>query len=107
MILAVAPFLADAAAEMHLNFILFARHKPNIAQLQPVVGELHLPAVHDFLLKNTELIANGKTRAGIVERSQRVHIAGGQPSQAAVAETGIRLHFTQAVKRNVIFGKRL
>ena len=88
---AVIDPLAHLAAEFDLDRVVLAGAEPYVAHLQPVVGELHLPAVDNLLTEDAELIANGIARHVISQTSCRVHIAGGQPAETAVAETGVRL----------------
>ena len=88
----VVPPGADLAAEMDLLGLLGLGHQPCIAQVQPVVGQLHLLTVHDLLLEDAQLIADGIAGGGNVQGGHAVQIAGGQAAQAAVAETCIRLH---------------
>ena len=88
----VVPPGADLAAEMDLLGLLGLGHQPCIAQVQPVVGQLHLLTVHDLLLEDAQLIADGIAGGGNFQSGHAVQIAGGQAAQAAVAETCIRLH---------------
>ena len=88
----------DLAAEADLHSIILARVQPDIAHLEPVVREFHLPAVDDLLAEDAELIADGKARDRIAQARRRVHIARGEPPETAVAETGIRLERTQTLE---------
>ena len=87
----------DAAAEADLHRLALVGHQPHVAHVQPVVGELHLPAVHDLLLEDAELIADGIAGHGQIQAGGGVHIAGGQTAQAAVAQARIRFHLVQVV----------
>ena len=89
---AVIPPGADLAAEVDLLRLLRLGHEPRIAQILPVIGQLHLLAVHDLLLEDTQLVADGVAGGGDLQRGHAVQIAGRQTAQTAVAETGIRLH---------------
>ena len=51
---AVVPPGADLAAKVDLLRLLRLGHEPCIAQILPVVGQLHLLAVHDLLLEDME-----------------------------------------------------
>ena len=88
----VVPAGADLAAEADLLGLLQLGQQPRVAQLHPVVGKLHLLALHDLLLENTQLIADGVARRRDLQGGHAVQIAGGQAAQTAVAETCIRLH---------------
>ena len=96
-VLAVVVPAVGFAAELDLHGLVLSGHQPHIAHGQPVVGELHLPAIDDLLLEDTKLIADGIARAGNAQSGGRIHIAGGQTAQTAVAQTGIRLHLIQVM----------
>ncbi len=87
----------DAAAEADFNGLALVGYQPPVAHVQPVIGELHLPAVHDLLLEDAELVADGVARHGQVQAGGGVQIAGGQTAQAAVAQTRVGLHLVQVV----------
>ena len=87
--LAVVVPLVDLAAEADLHGVVLLGHQPDVAHLEPVVRQLHLPAVHDLLLEDAELIADGEAGGGVAQTGQRVKIAGGQTAQTAVAESGV------------------
>ena len=87
----------DVSAEAHLHRLALVGHQPHVAHAQPVVGELHLPAVHDLLLEDAELIADGIARHGQIQAGGGVHVAGGQTAQAAVAQTRVGLDLVQVV----------
>ena len=88
----VVPAGADLAAEADLLGLLQLGQQPRVAQLHPVVGQLHLLALHDLLLENAQLIADGVAGGGNVQGGHAVQIAGGQAAQAAVAKARVRLH---------------
>ena len=81
----------DAAAEVDLHRVMGMGDLPDVAAGQPVVGHLHLEAVHQLLAEQAELIADGAAHGGQLQRGQGIQEAGGQPAQAAVAEAGLRL----------------
>ena len=87
----------DVSAEAHLHRLALVGHQPHVAHAQPVVGELHLPAVHDLLLEDAELIADGIARHRQIQAGGGVHVAGGQTAQAAVAQTRVGLDLVQVV----------
>ena len=86
----VHPF-TDLAAETDLHRVVLPGTEPDIAHFQPVVREFHLPAVDDLLAENAEFIADGIAGDGIAHTGGGVHIARGQTSQTAVAQTCVRL----------------
>ena len=87
--LAVVIPLPDLAAEADLHRVVLLGDQPDVAHLEPVVGELHLPAVHDLLLEDAELVADGVAGGGIAETGEGVQVAGGQAAQAAVAQARV------------------
>ena len=89
--------LVDLAAEANLHGVILARVQPHTAHIQPVVGELHLPAVHDLLTENAELIADGIARHAVAKPRRSIHVARRQPPEAAVAEPRVGLHPAQPV----------
>ena len=103
--LAVVVPAVDLAAQLDLHGLVLPGVDPHIAHAQPIVGELHLPAVHDLLLEDAELVADGKAGDRHVQAGGGVHIAGGQPPQAAVAQTGVRLHGVQVVDVHAVVGQ--
>ena len=88
----VVPEAAHLAAEVDLLGLLQLGQQPGVAQLHPVVRQLHLLALHDLLLEDAQLIADGIARGRDLQRGHAVQIAGGQTAQAAVAQAGVRLH---------------
>ena len=65
----------DRSAEADLDGVVLSRVQPHVAQPQPVVRELDLPAVDDLLLEDAELIADGKARHRVAKPGRRVHVA--------------------------------
>ncbi|MNM92764.1 hypothetical protein D3C81_1051080 [compost metagenome] len=78
-------------AEAHLHRPFGALNLPRIAVAQPGVGALHLHAVDDALVKDAVLVADAVAQRRNLQRGQRIHEAGRQPAQAAVAEAGFLL----------------
>jgi hypothetical protein len=64
---------------------------PGVSAHQPVVGLFDLPALVDLLVEDPELVADPVSDRRSFERRQRVEIAGGQPAEAAVAQSGFLL----------------
>ena len=93
---AVPPVLVlavlGASAELHVVGVTFrTRDLPGIPQPQPLVGHLDLPAVTDRLVEDAELVADAVSDGGHAQRGERIHVARGQPAEAAVAEAGLFL----------------
>lgn len=89
---AVVPAGADGASEVDLLRLLGFGQQPRIAQRLPVVGQLHLLPLHDLLLEQAQLVADGVAGGRNLQRGHAVQIAGGQTAQTAVAKTCVRLH---------------
>jgi len=96
--LAVVDPFVHLAAEAHLDGVVLAGVQPHVAHGEPVVGKLHLPAVHDLLAEDAEFVADGEARHRITQFGGGVHIAGREAAEAAVAETGVRLHGAETVE---------
>ena len=85
------PDVLHAAAEADLLHLVHLGDEPGVAQAHPVIGDLHLLAVHDLLLENAQLVADGVAGGGNVQSGHRVQIARGQPAQTAVTQARVRL----------------
>ena len=108
---AIHPLLLQGAAEVDLDGVLQRGDLPGVAVFEPAVGQLDLLAVDDALAEQAVLIADGAAHGGQVQRGERIHEAGGQAAQAAVAQRGLGLlaqhvlHLdAQVVKRGLIVG---
>jgi hypothetical protein len=75
-----------APAHLHFKGVLGPFQRPGIAQPQPFVGRLHLPAVANLLIEDAVLVADAVADRGNIQRGQRIHEAGGQPAQPAIAQ---------------------
>jgi hypothetical protein len=73
-------------AERHVIGDLRPGRLPGIAEAQPLVGDLHLPAIADHLIEDAEFIANAVADGRDLERCQRVHVAGGQAAKPTIAQ---------------------
>ena len=77
------------AAELDVERDLRPHELPGVSTLEPLVGDLHLPAVLDRLIEDAELISDTVTNGRHLESRQRIEEAGGEPSKAAVPEAGL------------------
>ena len=82
--LVVPPPGAAAEADLHRQVRLL--ELPGVAGLQPAVAHLPLPAVVDGLVEHAELVADAVTDGRDFQGGERVQVAGGQPTETAVAE---------------------
>ena len=80
------PSRGDGSAEADLNGFIVARNEPAFGRTAPVVGDLGLLAVNYLLAENAQFVAQRVARCRDAERGQRIHIAGREPAEAAVAE---------------------
>src|SRR5205085_11529913 len=89
---AIGAGLADhRAAEADFVSDLAALEFPRIAEGEPVLGQFDLPAVDDLLAKEAVLVANAVAVRGDADRCHRLHEAGGETAEAAIAERGVGL----------------
>ena len=95
------------AAELHLLRPLRPRDLPRIAEAQPLVGALDLPAVDDLLMKDAELVADAVAERRDLQRRQRIDETGREPAEAAVAEARLVFLLQQLVEVQAELGDRL
>ena len=62
------------------------RHFPGVAETQPLVRLLDLPAVDDFLLEDAELVADAVADRWNLQRGERIEETRGETTEAAVAQ---------------------
>ena len=91
----LVPDVLDPAAKVDLFRLIHLGDEPGVAHRQPVVGQLHLLAVDDLLLKDAQLIADGIAGGWDLQGGHRVQIAGGQAAQAPVAQPSVGLDFKE------------
>ena len=82
--------------KVHVERDLRPHDLPRVSEAEPLVGQLDLPAVANRLVENPELVTEAVADRRNVERRERIHVAGGQPSQPAVAQAGLFFLFEQA-----------
>jgi hypothetical protein len=79
----------DVTAELDLVGDLEPLELPDVAGNEPVLGLLDLPAVVEALAEKAVLVADAVAVGGNAEGRHRIHEAGGEPAEAAVAEGGV------------------
>src|SRR5215469_1927887 len=94
-------------AEFHLVVDLRPDDLPRIAKAQPLIRNLHLPAVPDGLLKDAKLVTDAVADGGHFEGGERIHKTSGQSPQAAVAKPGFFLLFNHVVEIEAKLGESL
>ena len=85
----LVPVMLGVPAELDVEGDLRARNLPGVAQAQPLVRHLHLPAVPDLLVEDAELVADAVPDGRHLQGGKRIHETGRQSPQAAVAEPGL------------------
>ncbi len=80
----------DPAAEADGVVDLWPLELPGVAVGEPVFGRLLLPAAANDLAEQTVVVADAVAVRGDAERRHAVHETGGEASEAAVAERGVR-----------------
>jgi len=88
----------SAAAQFNFEGIFGALKGPRVAEAQPMVGGFHLPAVANLLVEDSIFVSNAVTNGGNVKSGERIHEAGGETAEAAIAETGFFFLFDQDVE---------
>ena len=96
--LVVALYHFDPAAEAD-RVIVFGTHElPRIAVDEPVLGRFLLPAAADDLAEEAIVVADAVAVRGDGQRRHAVHETGGEATEAAIAERGVRLDSAQLRK---------
>ena len=97
----------DSSTEADLDIAIYSRELPRRAIFQPFVRRLALRAVFEVLMEHAELVTDAVSERGYVHRRHRVEEARGEPSEAAVTESGIRLDVLQLLEVTAAFGEFL
>ncbi len=88
------------AAELDGDGVLRVRELPRVAELQPRVGLLDLPAVLEGLPEDAVLVADAVAHARDRHRRERVDEARREPAETAVAEARLDLLRAQRGQRD-------
>ena len=72
----------------HVEGDLGSGDLPGVAQVQPLVGHLHLPAVTNGLVEDAELVSDAVADGRDLQRRKRVHVAGRQPAEPPITQPG-------------------
>src|ERR1700742_2295909 len=95
MVAATLVLVLDAASEMHMIGDFRPLEFPGVAEREPDVGIFLLPAVAEDLPEQAEIVADAVADRGDRKRRHALHEAGGEPSEAAIAERRVRLALPQ------------
>lgn len=98
----VSPRPLIGQALTYINRHIVARKLPRV-KLEPVVGNLDLVAVNDFLLEDAVAVAQAIAPGGVVERGETVKEAGGETAETTVAEGGVVLLFDDVLDAEAEF----
>jgi len=85
---------------------LGAREFPRIAELQPGLRILMLPAVLDGLHEQSVIVADAVAVGGDRKCCHALHETGGEPSEAAIAEGCVWFDLTEPVEIDIETGER-
>lgn len=96
----------DAAAKADQILHLGALELPGVAEIQPGLGLLVLPAIDDGLAEQAVVITDAVTMGDHAEGRHALHEAGREPAEAAIAERRVRLQQADAFDIHVEPGER-
>ncbi len=85
----------EGAVQANLHGLSRPHDLPGVGTSEPVVGVLDLPAAGDLLAEDAVLVPQAVADRGDLERRHRVEEAGGEPAQAAVAQSGVGLRLDE------------
>ena len=94
-VVALARDRLDPAAEADRIIAFGPLEFPGIAEREPVLRRLLLPAVANDLPEQAVVVADAVAVRGDRQGRHAVHETGGEPAEAAIAERGVRLEPAQ------------
>ena len=80
----------DVTVELNIYSDVMSGKFPRV-EVQPIVWNLYLKPVDNFLLKDTISVTQAISPGGIIQRSHTVEKTRSQPAETAVAESSIML----------------
>ncbi len=83
------------AIEPDCHFLVRPGHLPRVLAAQPVVGLFLLPAIPENLPEHAVLVAQSITHGRQLQRRHGFEKTGGQASESAVTQSGVRFLFQQ------------
>ena len=78
----------DITVELNVYSDVMSRKFPRV-EVQPIVWNLYLKPVDDFLLKDTISVTQAISPGGIIQCSHTVEKTRSQPAETAVAESSV------------------
>ena len=94
--------MLDPAAEANEIGAFRTRELPGIGVTEPIVGQLDLVAVSQLLPEHAVFVANAVADARQSEIGHGIKKAGGETTEATVAECGIDLLCVKIIERNAM-----
>ena len=91
-----------AAAKAHKHRLIRVGELPGPTAFEPLIGDLHLPAIADQLIEDPEFVADAVANRWHFQAGQRFHVASRQAAQTAIAEARLFLHLTDVVQRGAV-----
>ena len=80
----------DITVELNVYGDVMSGKFPRV-EVQPIVRDLYLKTVDDFLLKDTVSVTQAISPGGVIQGSHTVEKTRSQPAETAVAESGVML----------------
>jgi hypothetical protein len=87
----LVPAASDVSADRHRDPLVGPVHAPQVAALEPCVGLLMLPTLAELLAEDAVVVAQTEADRRVLQRGERLEEAGGEATEAAVAEAGVDL----------------
>ncbi len=91
-----------AAAKAHKHRLIRVGELPGPTAFEPLIGDLHLPAVANQLIENSKLVADAVANRWHFQAGQRFHVASGQASQTAITKARLFFHLADVVQRGAV-----
>jgi len=89
----ISPVFPYCTVKFYYYSFIGSGNKPYIRGCKPVIRQLCLPSVYDFLLKKTKFIFNGITCCRIALSCQRIHKTCRKSAKSSVAKTRVFFNF--------------
>ena len=96
--------LSDITIELNIHCDVVSRELPGI-KVKPVIRDFDLVTIDNLLLEDTISVSKTITPCRVVERGKTIEEAGGQPSKATIAKSGIMLLGDDILDPESEFGK--
>ena len=80
----------DITVELNVYSDVMSRKFPRV-EVQPIVWNLYLKPIDNFLLKDTISVTQAISPGGVIQRSHTVEKTRSQPAETAVAESSVML----------------